>query len=192
MNQLKLSLGIYIASLRDFRQNPHSKSEKNQKDFTKMKRLQNLVILLFINLFCSSSLQAKTNPFGLGVMVGFPTGLTTKYWFDAIHAVDATVAWNHDGENSWAIQSDYLLHQQAFWKLENWSVNLYYGAGVQFSSSIVKKKQTTEVALRAPVGLNHFFQRNRVEIFVEIAPGLKIVPGTEFFFYPGIGARYFF
>ena len=49
-----------------------------------MKR--NSILAAFLALFFTSTVQAQGgagHPFGFGMMLGDPTGITGKYWFDS-------------------------------------------------------------------------------------------------------------
>lgn len=50
----------------------------------------------------------------------------------------------------------------------------------------------TRLGIRFPVGLTYMFDGAPVDIFLEAAPALDIVPGTSFDINGGLGFRYFF
>jgi hypothetical protein len=48
------------------------------------------------------------------------------------------------------------------------------------------------LGIRIPVGLAYLFESAPFDIFVEIVPGLDLLPGTDFGIDGAIGARYYF
>ncbi len=59
-----------------------------------MNRLQNLLCLLLV-LACAQGAIAQARSFGLGFMVGDPTGLNMKYFLDTKHAIDVGLGWGN-------------------------------------------------------------------------------------------------
>jgi len=51
---------------------------------------------------------------------------------------------------------------------------------------------TFEFGAHLPVGLDMLFTSVPIELFLEVAPGLRILPFVDFAVFGGFGARYFF
>jgi hypothetical protein len=149
-----------------------------------MKRLA--VVLTFFILFLPAAASAKERSFGLGVIVGEPTGLSFKKWMTKTAAVDAAAAWSFvDG--SFHVHADYLLHSFDLFKVERGKLLLYYGLGGRIST-----KAELRVGARVPVGLSYSVENSPLDIFFEIGPILDLAPATEFRLTAGLGIRYFF
>ena len=96
-----------------------------------------LVILTVLTLI---SAYSKAESFGIGAVLGDPTGVSTKMWLDKTHAIDGAFAWSLSGPNALHVQSDYLIHELSFFHLRKFPLNLYYGAGGRLSSYSSKNK----------------------------------------------------
>jgi hypothetical protein len=149
-----------------------------------MKRLV-IVLILFILFFCCAA-SAKEKDFGLGVIVGEPTGLSFKIWMTKTAAIDAAAAWSFvDG--TFHFHADYLLHSFGLFKVERGELLLYYGLGGRIST-----ESKLRVGVRVPVGLSYSIENSPLEVFFEIGPILDLAPATEFRLTGGLGIRYFF
>ncbi len=138
------------------------------------------------------SLQTKAGSFGLGAIIGEPTGISVKMWLDQTHAIDGAFAWSLSGPNALHIQSDYLVHELSFFRLGRYPMNLYYGAGGRLSSYSGKNKSSSGLGARAPLGMAYQFRKPAVELFAEVAAILELTPSTEAFFNVGFGGRFYF
>ncbi len=58
-----------------------------------------LYVIILVMLILSSTASAKNGNFGLGVIIGEPTGISGKLWLNNKHAVDGAVAWS-TGKNN--------------------------------------------------------------------------------------------
>lgn len=127
--------------------------------------------------------------FGLGVMIGEPTGLSAKFWKNERTAIGAGLAWSFANRNS-AIQLhvDYLIHNYNLLRLDNTVLPLYYGLGVRVGSA----GDDIRLGVRVPVGIDYFFADKKFDVFFEIVPVLDLLPGTGFGINGGLGLRYNF
>lgn len=151
--------------------------------------LRQLIISFGILLFTFAS-QAET--FGLGAVIGDPTGVSVKVWLDQVHAIDGAFAWSLSGPNAMHIQSDYLTHEMSFFKAGKIPLNLYYGIGGRITSYSSRDKSGLGIGARAPLGISYQFYRPSVELFAELAGILEVVPSTDVFFNVGFGGRFYF
>ena len=74
-----------------------------------------VVLSLILSLFSSShafadSQAGATGDFGVGAMLGAPTGLSLKYWLTDTSAIDGGLAWHFGDDDRFQIHSDYLYH----------------------------------------------------------------------------------
>jgi hypothetical protein len=149
-----------------------------------MKRLA-VVFSLFI-LFLPFVASAKESGFGLGIIVGEPTGLSLKKWMTRTAAVDAAAAWSFV-DDSFYVHADYLLHSFNVFKVERGKLLVYYGLGGRIST-----KSQLRIGARVPVGLSYSIENSPLDVFFEIGPILDLTPATEFRLTGGLGIRYFF
>ena len=144
--------------------------------------------LLSILLLVISITHAGTpGKFGLGLILGEPTGLSLKAWQSDYVAYDAAFAWSFGEKGNVHIHIDYLLHNYQIIRTANSYTPIYYGIGGR-----IQTKDETALGVRIPLGINFRSRRIPIDIFVEIVPALNIIPSTEFDLEGGVGARYYF
>jgi len=127
--------------------------------------------------------------FGIGVILGEPTGITPKVWVSNSTAFAAGVAWSFSGNNTMHMHLDYQLHNFQVIQVEQGSMSLYYGLGGRM---LFRENRDDKVGLRLPLGINYLFSGAPVEAFLEVAPVLDLAPSTDFSANGGIGIRYYF
>jgi hypothetical protein len=145
-------------------------------------RLQILVTFLFISL---SATFAQSN-FGIGIMLGEPSGVSGKLWTANTNAFDFGAAWSFKGSGHMLLQADYVWHN-GLSQASSGKLALYYGIGgrVIFSDDPL-------VGARIPIGLDYNFSSAPIDIFVELVPILDLIPSTNFNLGGGIGIRFWF
>lgn len=152
-----------------------------------MKRTKSLFILLPLFLALFTVAGEAGNGWGIGFMVGNPTGLSFKAWAGKTRAFDAGAAWAFGDENKLQLHADYLFHNFRVIKVESGQLPLYIGVGGR-----VKFEAETRVGVRIPVGLCYLFKNHPIDIFFEVAPIIDLVPETELDLNVALGIRYFF
>ena len=124
--------------------------------------------------------------FGVGPVIGEPTGVSAKLWLSRKSAFDALVGFSFARETALQLQLDYLFHIWDVIEPATGVAAIYLGGGVR-----VKTASETRFGLRAPVGVDYVFEDVPMDIFFEFAPILDLVPDTNFSFNIGIGFRFF-
>jgi hypothetical protein len=146
-----------------------------------------------ILLFCipcilsAANISGPAGSFGLGIMLGEPTGISLKYWSSKTNAWDGGIAWGFGAGGALYLHSDYLWHNFNFIPVDEGKLPLYYGLGGR-----VLFADKSHLGVRGVVGLDYMFARAPVDIFLEIAPIFDLIPGTDFTVNGAIGIRYFF
>jgi hypothetical protein len=150
-----------------------------------MKKLFGLLFVLIA--FIQINLMAQQKDFGLGIILGEPTGVSAKLWTSGENAFDFAAAWSFQGEGNLLLQADYVWHIFRLIPVESGRLPFYVGVGTEviFSDNPV-------LGVRVPLGLDYLFANAPVDIFVELVPILRLAPSTDFDFAGGIGARYWF
>ena len=138
------------------------------------KKITIISLLLFILLIPAASFAE----IGVGAIIGEPTGLSFKLgnfpviglgWSTFNSSIDATV-------DMWFINDHFV-------EMLDW----YLGVGAKLGI----KSNDFLIGIRVPIGAQ-WWLTNEFELFAEIAPGLAILPATEFDISGGIGLRYHF
>jgi hypothetical protein len=156
----------------------------------KMKRLIIPTAIIALIVTVSPSASQPPGDFGMGIMLGEPTGFSGKLWLSSRSAVDGGIAWSFDGpDDGMQIHSDYLRHDFQLIHADEGAFGLYYGIGGRLE---VNEHADDKLGLRIPIGLNYLFEGAPMDLFVEFAPIMNVTPDTDFEPSAAIGARYFF
>jgi hypothetical protein len=159
----------------------------------KINRFSIISIAIFLSF---STLSAQDKGFGIGVILGEPTGLSIKFWTSYNTAVDIAQAWSFVDGNALHLHSDFLLHNFGLIKLDFDKLPIYYGIGGRIKFVEVEDnkndKHKFQLGVRIPVGLNYLPSKIPFDFFFEIVPLLDLIPKTDFTINGGIGFRYFF
>jgi hypothetical protein len=154
---------------------------------TRLLMVRSILFSMLMVLVTSNTVEARESGFGLGIIVGEPTGISSKLYIGNDRAIDAAVAWSYDDENSFHLHGDFLVHKFFRDKALRHRLHPYYGLGGRF-----KFESKTKVGVRIPLGLNYVLAKSSLHAFFEIVPLLDLVPDTEFDLNGAIGIRYFF
>ncbi len=145
-----------------------------------------LPVLLFIVLTVTTA-RAQDRGFGLGVILGEPSGISGKSWLSKKTALAGAVAWSLENEEALHIHLDHLFHDFDSTPVEPGTMALYYGFGGR-----IKFADNSTISVRIPIGLNYLVETAPVDFFLEIVPMLDLIPNTDFNLNAGLGVRYFF
>lgn len=127
--------------------------------------------------------RAQSGGTGLGVVLGEPTGITARF-MKGENNFQAHAAWSFTGDGSLQLNGDYLRSGSLATEP---MMPFYFGFG-----AFVKFASKSEFGLRVPVGMNHFFKSDPIEVFAEIVPMFRLAPDTSFKLGGGVGLRYYF
>jgi hypothetical protein len=144
--------------------------------------------LIAIFVFATNISYSEGKGFGLGIIIGEPTGISMKGWLSSTTAIDAGVAWSFANETSLHIHADYLLHSFNVFETSE-TIPLYYGIGGRIK---VGDHDKSRVGVRMVVGLSYIFKKAPIDLFMEVAPILDLAPETKLQGNAGIGARFYF
>jgi len=150
-------------------------------------RFASMFALAILLTVCAPEAPAQDKGFGIGLILGEPTGFSAKGWIDSRSAIDAGLAWSFLHETTFHVHVDYLLHTIDLTKRSNMPV--YYGIGGRIKAGGVGGDR---IGIRIVGGLVYFVPGSPVDIFGEIAPVLDFAPSTDLQINGGIGARYYF
>jgi hypothetical protein len=160
---------------------------------------------LLVLLLTSSALltKAQDSGFGLGIMIGAPTGISAKAWVGGDRAIGMGLAWGTRHSGYLHLHADYLFHNMDLIQVGSGQLPLYYGPGLRLRSwgndgywhrgrFYEDGGSHVDLGVRFPVGLAYLFEGAPVDIFLEVVPTLDLVPSTSFEVDGGLGARYWF
>ncbi len=152
-----------------------------------VKMVRSIVFVLLTMVLTCGTVKAQDSGFGLGVILGEPTGISGKLWIEDNKAIDGAVAWSFEKKAAMHLHADLLFHSSNIVKVEVSKLVAYYGIGGR-----VKFENKSKMGVRVPLGINYLSSGAPLDIFLEIVPLLDLAPNTEFDLNAAIGVRYFF
>lgn len=145
--------------------------------------------------------------FGIGFMIGSPTGLSLKKYLADQHAIDGAIGWGYGGTH---VHADYLYEKNDLLGESDARLGWFIGIGAQVGVERYRRghyynrrhdhhddhdrdRNYLHVGARLPLGLELRFRSiPKFEFFGEIALGFEIIeyPGPTL--NGGIGTRFYF
>jgi hypothetical protein len=139
---------------------------------------------------------ADKGTFGVGIILGEPTGVTAKLYLKDDQALQAAIgaAFIAGGVQG---HLDYVFHPVILQQKESFVLPLYVGPGVWFFDHTGSRDEHYfGIGLRAVVGLLFDFKTVPLDAFIEAAAvfdyGFKSAVGFEAHLNVGAGARFYF
>jgi len=161
-----------------------------------MKKYFMFIMVLGFMLILIKPIAAQDHGFGMGIILGEPTGLSAKAWTSNDNAFDFAIAWSfnkyhHDNDyyndGSVLLQADYVWHFFNAISVSSGKLPIYVGVGAR-----VVLADDPSFGVRIPVGIDYLFANAPIDIFLELVPILDLSPSTDFGIGAGIGIRYWF
>lgn len=144
-----------------------------------------MIVFLITSLLFSSTGPGN---FELGVILGEPTGISAKTWFDRNTALDGALSWSlRDKDDKLHIHADFLWHDYGIINDSSGLIPVYYGIGGR-----VILADKAHLGARVPVGISWLLNGAPLDLFIELAAILDIIPDTDFDLNGGIGIRFIF
>ena len=171
-----------------------------------MKQLTSLFPLALFAIFalCVVPASAQTQGVGVGASLGVtnagspvdrnPIGLNLKGWLSDRQAITGMTSFfisgtNPNSQSYWILQGDYLFHNFNKLDVGEGLLALYVGAGGQYT---VFEDSQNQFALRSPLGVTYLLGASPIDVFVEVAPTLRVTDPSALRFDGAIGFRYYF
>lgn len=149
-----------------------------------------LAFLLTLAILAESVFARPARAIAVGVILGEPTGISLQWIRPGNRAVNASIAWSFRGRDTVHATIDYVIRR----RFDNRDpLDFYYygiGAGIGLAEA-ASPENAVDFNLRVPLGIEAF-PADRVGGFFEIAPGVEMIPSTDFELSGGVGVRYHF
>ena len=181
---------------------------------TTLRALTSLLVsvLTALTLLSASPAQAANNAwgrggnFGLGIMLGDPNAITARYDMDSVRAIQGGLSFFYSNWTMAYVDGLYKF-EGAFGRNNAFFAQTtpYIGLGGVFVFSNYARYESRRdryfstsdnssfaFGLRVPLGMEWRPVTAPIGVFLELAPGLTILPGTFGFMQIGIGARFYF
>ena len=135
------------------------------------------------------SVMARAEDFGVGVILGDPTGLSVKMKLDDVNAIDGALAYSSGRYSGLQFHGDYLWNNARSWHTEQGPLSMFYGLGGRVIS--YRKDDTNEVSVgpRGSIGAQLNISNPNLEIFGELALVLDLAPRMAADLDAGVGVR---
>ncbi|MFN3198853.1 MAG: hypothetical protein ACE366_10640 [Bradymonadia bacterium] len=144
--------------------------------------------ILLLSLLPALGHGKSARSFGAGVILGDPTGLSAKYFIDRTHALDGALDYDFADE-AYHLHVGYLLHLSPFKK----DFVPYVGIGGRLRiRDRDDKKDEERLGARAPLGIAWMPKHTPIDVFLEVAPVLNVLPDSDIDIDAGLGIRYWF
>ena len=148
--------------------------------------------LLVIQAASLSAEEAQTltqdKKFGVGLMLGQPTGASLKYWLSDVSAIDGVVGLSLD-DIDFSVHADYLYHFNNVVHLNENRLAFYVGGGPRYR---VREHKDDLFGIRTVGGVAYIFDKAPVDVFFEVGPVFDLTPDLKVRYTVGIGARFWF
>jgi hypothetical protein len=145
--------------------------------------------ILTILALASVKGYSQDKGFGLGVIIGEPTGLSGKYWLDGSHAIDMGLAYSFvHPDRTISLHADYLFHDETTLR-SPLRLPVYYGFGARLHFG---NGSGNSFGARGVVGVVWIPGTAPVDLFIELAPVFNLFPKTSLHIDLAIGGRYYF
>lgn len=152
-----------------------------------MKKNILFTMVLGLMMIIAKPLTAQDHGFGMGLILGEPTGLSAKLWTGSNNAFDFAAAWSFKGDGNLLLQADYVWHFFNLMPVPSGKLPLYIGIGGR-----VILADDPRFGIRIPIGIDYLFADAPIDVFLELVPILDLSPETDFGVGGGIGIRYWF
>ncbi|MBI4428131.1 MAG: hypothetical protein HY562_03340 [Ignavibacteriales bacterium] len=146
-----------------------------------------LILSAWMLLSCAS--HAQDHGFGLGVVIGDPTGISAKLWMTRQTALQFGFSLSDNFKGSRALMSaDYLWHSFDLIRSTE-RLPVYYGVGGALSSG---GGGDAALGVRGVFGVVWLPRTVPIDVFFQVVPTVTIVPASSFGIGAGVGVRFFF
>jgi hypothetical protein len=152
------------------------------------------ILVSLIALCAPAAVHAAGGPFGAGVIVGEPSGLSFKLNLDQRHAIDFALDFSFVDDDFY-VHADYVLHFPQWMRGVRggiWRPYVGVGGKVKVRDDDGKHSRNDRLSLRIPIGVAWSPKQVPIDVFLEFVPGVRLLPETDPDFDAGLGARYFF
>lgn len=155
--------------------------------FTAFRAALLAVLIAAFPAAASAAAFAPEEGFGIGFVLGTPSGLSASLPLGEGNAINAIAGYALTGEPNLHLQADYVWLFHDLPPVESGKFALYYGPG-----GFVRIAKDAAVGIHAVVGVDYRFQDVPLQAFLELGPGIRILPDTEPAATAGLGLRYYF
>jgi hypothetical protein len=148
-------------------------------------RIAPLVLLLAV--LWSAPARAESGAFGLGLIVGQPTGITGAYELSDNTAIDAALGLAIFDDRDFYLHVEFLYFLPTLIRGSDVDLRAYLGIG-----GWLVAHNDPVIGARAPFGLSLDFNNVPLQLFLEASVLIALVPDTGGDVRGALGFRYYF
>lgn len=130
----------------------------------------------------------SSEEFGIGVLFGDSSGINIHKVLNDRKTYSFTLSWKSSRDSYFILNSDRLINIKRVYERKGYEPEyyfLYYGFGVGLIFD-----DGADISIRVPLGVRKNFER--LEVFFQLTPYLKIINETKGDMDIGFGIRYYF
>lgn len=144
----------------------------------------------------SGPLSYPADGFGLGIVLGLPTGISLGWRPGDVVNYDAAVAWSFD-KGTLALHADALftLSELQTDDIPDTKFPVWVGIGPRLrvgDEEVPTGESEVSLGVRVPFGMSAIHENLPLEAFLEVAPGVQAFPETVMTFDIAVGLRFYF
>jgi hypothetical protein len=146
--------------------------------------------------------RADGGPFGLGLIIGSPTGISGKYYLGGTgEAIDFAIGGALGGDRGLHVHADYLWHPVMLTQDAAFNLPLHVGVGARLLDHDRGKDDGDDdfhIGVRVPGGITFDFTEVPIDVFIELALIMDFRAGDRhddsigLDLNAGVGVRYYF
>ncbi len=144
-----------------------------------------IILIVLATLLVTPVFSAvQGSDIGVGLTLGYPTGLTMRYDMDDFRVL---------GNLTWDFGSGFYIDGGALFDITTvdlGDIPLEINGGALVGLGMSSSKFAASV--NGVIGASYYLEEYPVEVFLNLAPGLAILPGLGFSFKGGLGALWYF
>lgn len=144
-------------------------------------------LLVLIAVLWSAPVRAESGAFGLGLIIGQPTGLTGAYELSENTAIDAALGLAIFDDRDFYVHVEFLYFLPTLVNAGDFDLRAYLGIG-----GWLVTHNDAVFGARAPFGLSLDFNSVPLQIFLEASVLIALAPDTGGDVRGALGFRYYF
>lgn len=136
--------------------------------------------LLIVSLFLLAPKITLAKTWGLGAVVGAPTGLSVNYFYSEYRTLHSTLAYNFSGQDSLQLASHYTWRRNTY--IDETQLGWFYGVGARLGIIDEDDRHDDddiELGPSATLGIFHEFQDTPLEIFLKGNLTVNVIEDTD-------------
>jgi len=150
-----------------------------------------LTVFLGVQAVPVTAAEAATpdKRFGVGVMVGEPTGASFKGWLSDVSAIDGLLGVSLEQDEDFTFHTGYLYHFNDLVQLNENRLAFYVGGGPRY---VARDHKDDLFGIRTVGGVSYMLDKAPLDIFFEAGPVFDLAPDVEVRYTVGVGVRFWF